>query len=159
MRAGMEASIGLFPLPEGLRAERVDVGDVPAEWIHMPESSPERTLLYLHGGGYCIGSINTHRGLVAEIARTSGCRALLLDYRLAPEHPFPAAVDDALAAWRFLLDEGGAASRPGPASRGIRRGAGSPWRRCWRPGTLGSRCPARRPASRRGSTSRASASP
>jgi acetyl esterase/lipase len=111
MRAGMEATTGTFPLPEGLQSEPVDAGGVPAEWISMPESSPDRTLLYLHGGGYCIGSINTHRGMVGEIARASGCRALLIDYRLAPEHRFPAALDDALAAWRFLLDQGCEPSR------------------------------------------------
>ncbi len=111
MRAAMEATAGLFPLPDDVRSEPVDAGGVPGEWISVPESSPERTLLYLHGGGYCIGSIDTHRGLVAEIARASGCRALAVDYRLAPEHPFPAALDDALAAWRYLLSQGCEPSR------------------------------------------------
>lgn len=106
MRAGMEASVGTFPLPDDVQSEPVDAGGVPAEWVRVPESSPERTLLYLHGGGYCIGSLNTHRGLVAGIARAAGTRALSVDYRLAPEHPFPAAVDDATAAYRFLLGTG-----------------------------------------------------
>jgi acetyl esterase/lipase len=113
MRAGMEATSGILPLPDDVRAESVDAGGVSGEWITVPESSPDRTLLYLHGGGYCIGSVNTHRGLVAAIARASGCRALAIDYRLAPEHPFPAALDDALGAWRFLLDQG---CDPGRAS-------------------------------------------
>lgn len=106
MRAGMEATSGILPLPADIRSEPVEADGVPAEWITVPESSPDRTLLYLHGGGYCIGSVNSHRGLVAAIARASGCRALAIDYRLAPEHPFPAALDDALAAWRFLLGQG-----------------------------------------------------
>lgn len=106
MRAGMEATSGILPVPDDVETEPVDAGGVPGEWVTVPESSPERTLLYLHGGGYCIGSLRTHRGLVAAIARAAGCRALSVDYRLAPEHPFPAAVDDALAAWRFLLGQG-----------------------------------------------------
>jgi acetyl esterase/lipase len=63
-------------------------------------------ILYLHGGGYMLGSIHTHRELVSRLSRAAGARGLLIDYRLAPEHPFPAAVDDALAAYRFLLSGG-----------------------------------------------------
>src|SRR5512143_2095927 len=76
---------------------------VPAEWIVPPNAAADRVILYLHGGGYVMGSINTHRAMIARIARASQARALALDYRLAPEHPFPAAVDDATAAYRWLL--------------------------------------------------------
>jgi acetyl esterase/lipase len=68
-------------------------------------------LLYLHGGGYLLGSIATHRALAARIAEAAGIRALIIDYRLAPEHPFPAALEDALAAYDFLLGQGFAPER------------------------------------------------
>jgi monoterpene epsilon-lactone hydrolase len=83
----------------------VEAGGVPAEWIAPPGAGRTR-ILYLHGGGYAIGSIVSHRGLVSRIARAAEAKALLIDYRLAPEHPFPAAVDDSVAAYRFLLKEG-----------------------------------------------------
>src|SRR6266404_1972965 len=86
--------------------EPVNAGGVPAEWIAAPGAVQDRVILYLHGGGYVIGSINTHRAMIARIARASNAKALALDYRLAPEHPFPAAVDDATAAYKWLLAEG-----------------------------------------------------
>ena len=70
------------------------------------EVERERVLLYLHGGGYCIGSVDSHRRFIARLARDAGMRTLAIDYRLAPEHPFPAALDDARAAWRYLLEQG-----------------------------------------------------
>ena len=81
-----------------VKSEAVDAGGVKAEWIVPPNAAQDRVILYLHGGGYVMGSINTHRAMVARIARASEARALALDYRLAPEHPFPAAVEDAGAA-------------------------------------------------------------
>jgi len=75
----------------------------PAEWLRPPSAAPGRVVLYLHGGGYVIGSPRSHRHLAAAIAGAAGASALLLDYRLAPEHPFPAAVEDATAAYRWLL--------------------------------------------------------
>jgi len=86
--------------------EPVNAGGAPAEWIAAPGAVADRVILYLHGGGYVIGSINTHRAMIARIARASKARALAIDYRLAPEHPFPAAVDDATAAYRWLLAQG-----------------------------------------------------
>ena len=106
MRAGMEAFIGLAPLPEGTVCEPVDVDGVPAEWVTTPNANPANVVLYLHGGGYAIGSIATHRALAANISEAAGVRVLLIDYRLAPEHPHPAAVDDAVKAWRWLLAQG-----------------------------------------------------
>jgi epsilon-lactone hydrolase len=86
-----------------VKCEAVSAGGVPAEWIVPPEAADDRVILYLHGGGYVMGSINTHRAMIARIARASHAKALALDYRMAPEHPFPAAVDDACAAYRWLI--------------------------------------------------------
>jgi epsilon-lactone hydrolase len=86
-----------------VKCERVSAGGVPAEWIVPPNAADDRVILYLHGGGYVMGSINTHRAMIARIARASQSKALALDYRMGPEHPFPAAVDDACAAYRWLI--------------------------------------------------------
>ena len=101
------------PLPAKVRRqvslEPAEVGGVPGLWVtpeHRRQDAPGATLLYLHGGGYCFCSPATHRALVAQIAVASEARCLALDYRLAPEHPFPAALDDALAAYRALLAGG-----------------------------------------------------
>lgn len=92
--------------PRGVRLVPVDMDGVPGEWIIPEGAPPEPVLFYLHGGGYALGSIASHRHYVARIARQAGMRALLVDYRLAPEHPFPAAVEDARTAWRWLLAQG-----------------------------------------------------
>jgi monoterpene epsilon-lactone hydrolase len=86
--------------------EPVTAGGVPAEWIVAPGAAADRVILYLHGGGYVMGSINTHRAMIARISRAAQAKALALGYRLAPEHPHPAAVEDATAAYRWLLAEG-----------------------------------------------------
>ncbi len=104
MRAGMEKvseRVARDVTCEGLR-----IGDLGAEWIVPPEAASDRVILYLHGGGYVMGSIATHRATVARIARAAKARALAIEYRLAPEHQFPAAVDDALAAYKWLLGQG-----------------------------------------------------
>ncbi len=88
------------------KLERVDAGGVAACWFRAPAASEERTVLYLHGGGYVIGSVDTHAGLIDGIGRAGACRVLALDYRLAPEHPFPAAVEDATRAYRWLIAQG-----------------------------------------------------
>jgi len=93
------------------KCEKVDVDGVPAEWVSAADVDASRAILFLHGGGYAIGSINTHRRLAFDVSAASGARVLLLDYRLAPEHPFPAAVDDAATAWRWLLKQGFAANK------------------------------------------------
>jgi epsilon-lactone hydrolase len=105
-RAGMEDVAGGAPLPEGTTIEAVDAGGVPAEWVTADGASTDAAVLYLHGGGYCIGSLDTHRGMAARLAAACRARVLNVDYRLAPEHPHPAAVDDAVAAYRWLLDRG-----------------------------------------------------
>jgi acetyl esterase/lipase len=93
-------------LPKGVAVRSIQAGNVHAEWLTPFEVEPQATILYLHGGGYCICSPDTHRGLAARLALASKSRLLLLEYRLAPEHPFPAALEDALAAYRWLLAEG-----------------------------------------------------
>ena len=93
------------------KCEKVDAGGVPSEWVMAPGCDSGRAILYLHGGGYAIGSLNTHRRLAYDISAASAAKVLLIDYRLAPEHPFPAAVDDAAAAWRWLLQQGFAPNR------------------------------------------------
>ena len=105
-RAAFEAVTVFFPVPEDVEREPVDAGDVAAEWIAAPGAGAQRVIYYLHGGGYVIGSINTHRELISRLSRAAGARALAIDYRLAPENPFPAAVEDATAAYRWLLSTG-----------------------------------------------------
>jgi monoterpene epsilon-lactone hydrolase len=91
--------------------EKVDANGVAAEWTATPGSARDAAILYVHGGGYVIGSLDSHRHMVAELGRAANCVALALDYRLAPEHPFPAAVDDAIAGYRYLLAQGFRPSR------------------------------------------------
>ena len=105
-RAAMEAVTVMFPVPDDVTREPVDAGGIPAEWIAAAGTDADRVIYYLHGGGYSIGSINTHREMISRLSRASGARALAIDYRLAPEHPFPAAVEDATTAYRWLLSTG-----------------------------------------------------
>jgi acetyl esterase/lipase len=102
----METVSAIFPVPDDVTCEPVDAGGVAAEWIAAPGTDAERMIYYLHGGGYAMGSIKTHREMVSRISRASGARALAIDYRLAPENPFPAAVEDATTAYRWLLSAG-----------------------------------------------------
>ena len=104
-RAQYERAEKVFPTPPDVKVERVSAPAAPAEWLRPPSAAPGRVVLYLHGGGYVIGSPRSHRHLAAAIAGAAGASALLLDYRLAPEHPFPAAVEDATSAYRWLLDQ------------------------------------------------------
>ncbi len=105
-RAGMEQMTGAFPPPEGAQTKADTIGGVPCEWQWMDGTDAGPVLLYFHGGGYALGSVNTHRGLVTALSAASGMRGLSVDYRLAPEHPFPAAVDDAVAVYRALIEDG-----------------------------------------------------
>ena len=105
-RAAYDALASPFQLAEDVRHRPVDAGGVPAEWITTPEAVDERVIYYLHGGGYIMGSINTHREMISRLSRAAGGRALAIDYRLAPENPFPAAVEDSTDAYRWLLSTG-----------------------------------------------------
>ncbi len=100
-----------YRLTADVGVEPVTGNGVRAEWTTTPNDARDAALMYLHGGGYVIGSLDSHRHLVAEAGRACGFQALALDYRLAPEDPFPAAVDDALAGYRFLLGRGIAPGR------------------------------------------------
>lgn len=84
----------------------VSLGTAKGEWVTPSTIESHRVILYFHGGGYCFGSAEARRPLVAQIAEAAGARALSIDYRLAPEHPFPAALDDAISAYRWLLGKG-----------------------------------------------------
>jgi acetyl esterase/lipase len=105
-RAGFEQIASMFQLADDVKAEAVDAGGVPSEWVRVPESREEYVVFYLHGGGYVVGSLDTHRELVSRIGRAAQARVLNVGYRLAPEHPFPAALEDATTAYRWLLDSG-----------------------------------------------------
>jgi acetyl esterase/lipase len=110
-RARFEKLAGFLGGAPDARCEKVDAGGVAAEWIMAPGCDPGRAVLYLHGGGYAIGSIDTHRRLAYDISAASAAAILAIDYRLAPEHPFPAALDDATTAWRWLAQQGFPADR------------------------------------------------
>ena len=101
--------LAVAPAPD-VQCERVSAGGVDAEWVCAPGAANDRFVLYLHGGGYVIGSVKTHRDLMARLSRAAKARVLGLNYRLAPEHPFPAAVDDAVAGYKWLLAQG---AKPG----------------------------------------------
>src|SRR5260370_14427835 len=90
-RAGFEQMAGMFPMDADVKWEPVNAGGIKSEWIAAPGADAGRAVLYLHGGGYVIGSINTHRTLAGRISRASKARVLVIDYRLPPEDPFPAA--------------------------------------------------------------------
>ncbi|HEY2186244.1 MAG TPA: alpha/beta hydrolase [Xanthobacteraceae bacterium] len=96
----------VWPPAEDVQLTATDLGGIPGEWSIVPGSDAARVLMFLHGGGYCSGSIVSHRRMLTEAGRAAGARTLAVGYRLAPEHPFPAALDDALAAWRFLRRQG-----------------------------------------------------
>ena len=106
IRTGFEEMTAVFPLGDDVACEPVKAGAVPAEWVRTADSRADRAILYLHGGAYVVGSILSHRELASRIARESRAACLVLDYRLAPEHRFPAAVEDATAAYRWLLASG-----------------------------------------------------
>jgi acetyl esterase/lipase len=100
-----------WPVADDVKLEDVDCDGVRGEWSLAAGSDPSRVLMFFHGGGYCSGSIVSHRRMVTEAGRAARMRTLAIGYRLAPEHPYPAAHQDALAAWRFLRRQGVAAGR------------------------------------------------
>jgi len=110
-RAQYDRAERVFPTPADVTVETAQAPERAAEWLTPPGARGDAVVLYFHGGGYAIGSPRSHRHLVAAIARAAGTRALLLDYRLAPEHPFPAALEDAVAAYEWLLARGIAPER------------------------------------------------
>src|SRR5439155_6507287 len=105
-RAQYDRAERVFPTPADVAVETVEAPERPAEWLTPPAARADAVVLYFHGGGYAIGSPRSHRHLAAAIARAADTRVPLLDYRLAPEHPFPAALDDAVEAYQWLLARG-----------------------------------------------------
>ena len=101
-RARLDEVGTYWPVADDVGLDAVNLDGVPGEWSIVPGSDASRVLLFFHGGGYCSGSIRSHRRMVTEAGRAAGARTLAVSYRLAPEHPFPAALDDALTAWRCL---------------------------------------------------------
>ena len=109
-RARIDEVGSVWPVAADVTLTPVDAGGVPAEWSIVPGSDPSRVLMFLHGGGYCSGSLVSHRRMVTEAGRAAKIRTLAVAYRLAPEYPFPAGLDDALSVYRFLRGQGIAAS-------------------------------------------------
>ena len=110
-RRRIEEVGAVWPVADDVNLETVDLDGVKGEWSIVPGADASRVLIYFHGGGYCSGSIVSHRRLVTEAGRAGGLRTFSAAYRLAPEHPFPAARDDALTVWRRLRREGYAAKQ------------------------------------------------
>ena len=109
-RKRLDAVGSFWPVADDVELTAVDVNGIPGEYSIVPGSDPSRVLIFFHGGGYCSGSIMSHRRLVTETGRAAKMRTLAIEYRLAPEHPFPASYDDALSAWRFLQNQNIAAA-------------------------------------------------
>jgi epsilon-lactone hydrolase len=112
-RAVFHEMIASVPLPDDVTTTPGVLGGVPVVTVETPGNDPSAVLLYFHGGAYALGSAADSVGLAADVARRTGARAISVDYRLAPEHPFPAGIEDALAAYRALLDEGTPSDRIG----------------------------------------------
>ncbi|HEX4653910.1 MAG TPA: alpha/beta hydrolase [Candidatus Udaeobacter sp.] len=110
-RERLDAIGSVWPVADDVKLDAVNVSGLQGEWSAAPGCDATRVLMFFHGGGYCSGSIVSHRRMVTQAGRAAGIRTLAVAYRLAPEHPFPAAYDDALAAWRFLRNQ------PIPASQ------------------------------------------
>jgi epsilon-lactone hydrolase len=106
IRTGLDNMAKDSHAPAGTRKERISINGINAEWITPPDALPNGVMLYLHGGAYIAGSFKSHSDLVAYFAKNARVRALIIEYRLAPEHPFPAALEDAVASYRWLLDNG-----------------------------------------------------
>src|SRR3954452_9145227 len=101
-RAASAPAGTVHPVPDDVLVSEVSAGGVPAHWLTAPGADEDRVLLFLHGGGYQLGSLRSDGELAARLGRASGMRVLFPEYRLAPEHPFPAAIDDVRAVWRWL---------------------------------------------------------
>lgn len=103
IRAGFETWMADYPPSSDIRIEPFFIGSIPAAWYFAPQAKKQKIVLFFHGGAYTAGSIRSHGGLLGKISEASGCAVLAIQYRLAPEHPYPAALDDALTAYRWLL--------------------------------------------------------
>jgi acetyl esterase/lipase len=106
MRARAEQMHWIFRVHRDVKVTPISAGTVPAEWLLPKVATGDATILYIHGGAWYMCSPRTHRGMVSHIAQASGVRALSIDYRLAPENPFPAALEDCVSAYEWLLSQG-----------------------------------------------------
>ena len=106
LRAEHRAAGAAIPLPDGTVCEAVDAGGVPAEWISLESPREENVFLFIHGGAYYRGSAAATRATAARISAAAGMRCLSINYRLAPEHVFPAAIDDTFTSYKWLLEQG-----------------------------------------------------
>ncbi|WP_250657219.1 alpha/beta hydrolase [Alkalimarinus coralli] len=104
-RKRLNRLLGVVPMPLGVKSRPLQIRDIPALWIDV-NAKNHRVILFLHGGAYNIGSIDTHKEYAARLGRSANANVLLIDYRLAPEHPFPAGLEDAEAAYQWLLIQG-----------------------------------------------------
>jgi acetyl esterase/lipase len=105
-RQNFDAMLATLPVAPDIKFENASANGVPGIWSEAPDAEKSRVLLYLHGGGYVLGTAQGYRSLAGEMGRAAKARAFAIDYRLAPEHPFPAAIDDAVTAYRWLVDQG-----------------------------------------------------
>lgn len=110
-RDAMEQFAKYQRMPAGTETQPLSVNGIAAEWVYASDARTDSAILYLHGGAFVMGSIATHRELAAQLSAITQVKILVLDYRLAPEHPFPAAVQDAISAYGWLLDNGYAVER------------------------------------------------
>ena len=110
-REGYEAMLGQLPIADDVTIEPFRIEHIDADWVSVPASRADTAVLYLHGGGYVIGSNVAYREFAARIARASDARVCVIHYRLAPENPFPAALEDAVMAYHWLISQGFSASR------------------------------------------------
>ena len=105
-RSFVNSGSWFFRPPDNITTIEVMLEDLPMELVSPEKLRLDGIFLYLHGGGYCLGSLGSHRGLVGKIAIEAGIKIVHIDYRLAPEHPYPAAEEDAVAAYKWLLKKG-----------------------------------------------------
>lgn len=105
VRQGFEKLMSDFPAQPDVHFEEISIGKLMAAWVHTPGCTKDRVILFLHGGGYISGTFYSHQDFIGRLAKVTGCYVLAIDYRLAPEHPFPTSLEDCLLAYQFLLQE------------------------------------------------------
>jgi len=104
LRKNADQAGEMIKIPDDVKYEYIEVGGVPVAWVTTPESNTNRVILYLHGGAYILGSITSSRALTLSFLCMSNARVLAIDYRLAPEHPFPAGLEDAISVYKWLIE-------------------------------------------------------
>lgn len=118
LRPRLDFIANALVLPWKVKRKKIKIDHIEAEWLFPGQSAEDHVLLFLHGGGYAVGSPATHRGMAGRLAQTSGMDTLIIDYRLAPEHPFPAALEDAMLVYKWLLSQGKAVVLAGDSAGG-----------------------------------------